>query len=542
MVLPPGWKQLGKKTKKGQSASRGYGDAPAASDVSAKSASHGAVFTSVFPVSRVARVLIIALILLASLFARTANLSKNSLTPDEAWEYSIAKQPVSEIMSNPPVHPFFTITYHFWLKLGDSEFHCRLLSAICGTATVLFAFLIGSELCGFWFGCLAAAAFGILPINIYFSRQARMYPMALMFETAGIYFFARMFSDGRRRNTAMYMLFSILGLLTHLFTIFVMVGEGMYVVTGRLLRLRTNLNVGRWALSQAGIALVLMPFWIKLLREYAGGFGQEVFLNPKASAGTLQIYNALMEMLFIDLGVYLDLNTSVAASLAVTLAIIILPVLCIWGILLREQRKGAPAPGLFFAFLSAVPALLILGCSAVWKPIFYPRYIYFLTAGFTLLLCAGVIAMRRPVLVAVAILLFAYSFAATDVSFYKVISVHNWREIMAEVRKGYSAGDKMLFLPDGSQYAARYYARDWKDGTDGLKVMQFLPEQSKPGMTEKVSKTLGELLPMTGRVWFIYYPTSDPGDILLSSLSRKGRQVYSKDYWIISVRLFELGG
>ena len=72
-----------------------------------------------------------------------------------------------------PLHP---LILEFWLKLfGTSEFAARSFSVLCGVATIILIYQIGStafdKRTGLWAAWLAAFS----PVLIVYSREARMY-------------------------------------------------------------------------------------------------------------------------------------------------------------------------------------------------------------------------------------------------------------------------------------------------------------------------------------------------------------------------------
>lgn len=83
------------------------------------------------------------------------------------------------------VHPplYFAFLFYWIRLLGDSEVSLRLLSALFGTATVPFSYLLGKRSMGVWPGVVLAWLVALSPGHILASTEARMYPLLVLFTT-----------------------------------------------------------------------------------------------------------------------------------------------------------------------------------------------------------------------------------------------------------------------------------------------------------------------------------------------------------------------
>ena len=74
--------------------------------------------------------------------------------------------------------PFFYFLFHGWLAAaGDSETAMRVFSALLGTAAVpLVGVTVGSA-AGPRAGLVASAIMAVAPLHVFYSRDARMYPL-----------------------------------------------------------------------------------------------------------------------------------------------------------------------------------------------------------------------------------------------------------------------------------------------------------------------------------------------------------------------------
>src|SRR5207248_4339625 len=77
--------------------------------------------------------------------------------------------------SGPP--PLYYLLAHAWLALGDDEAVLRTLSALLGALAVPLLGLLGAALFERRVGLLAAALLAGAPAHVFYSRDARMYPL-----------------------------------------------------------------------------------------------------------------------------------------------------------------------------------------------------------------------------------------------------------------------------------------------------------------------------------------------------------------------------
>jgi mannosyltransferase len=203
-----------------------------------------------------------ALALLTALAAalRFATLDLQSFSFDEAFTvgpvldgslgHTLDAIPATE--SSPPL--YYVLAW-FWTRLfGLGEVGARSLSALLGTALVPVVFGAARELAGRRAGLLAAALVAVNPLLFFYSQEARAYALfALM---AALSFWA--FLVARRapgpRSLGLWALASGLALLSHYFSLFLVVPEALWLLVVVRPRLPAALAVG--AVAAVGAALI----------------------------------------------------------------------------------------------------------------------------------------------------------------------------------------------------------------------------------------------------------------------------------------------
>ena len=135
---------------------------------------------------------ILIFIIIFGFFLRFYKIDKESLWNDElaSWErsnHSYLKDVISD--SRLDVHPpGYNILLFFVIKFfGDSEFWLRFPSAIAGIFSILLIYLIGRKIYSEWEGLISSGLMAILWFPIYYSQEARVYSLLLLFSMLSFY-------------------------------------------------------------------------------------------------------------------------------------------------------------------------------------------------------------------------------------------------------------------------------------------------------------------------------------------------------------------
>jgi 4-amino-4-deoxy-L-arabinose transferase-like glycosyltransferase len=121
-----------------------------------------------------------------ALALRLFSLGKQNLWSDESSTLPVSKLALRPMLdslafvhSNKP--PLYFLLMHYWLPWGTSEFWIRLPSAIPGALTCLIALVLGEHLLGKKRGWFMGLALAVAPFHVYYSQEARMYALLVMF-------------------------------------------------------------------------------------------------------------------------------------------------------------------------------------------------------------------------------------------------------------------------------------------------------------------------------------------------------------------------
>ena len=324
---------------------------------------------------------IAALVVLASFALRIWRLGVPSFWWDDAYSTLVASRPLSEIVStlaredfHPPLHYFLL---HYWMRVaGLSEFALRFPSVAAGVLAVAVAGATARRLFGSRATPIAATAFAISPFLWYYSQEARMFSLAVLFATLALYFVSRADSTERWLDWSAYGAFVGLGLWDFYYSVFIPIACGAWIVlTGR-----PGASLRRWLIASSAAAVCYLP-WVPIFLSRTSVWSNAQF----ATDNPIKIIRWSWIAFVLGLP-NLELYDSPWPADAVVLGAAATAGAIVWASLKSRQRPGPVLAALAFG----LPLLSMAAISAV-KPVFHPRYAIVALPG-VLLLLSGAIA------------------------------------------------------------------------------------------------------------------------------------------------------
>jgi mannosyltransferase len=163
---------------------------------------------------------------------------------------------VRDVEVHPPL--YYVLAWGWQKSFGSSELALRSLSALLGTATVPAVYAAARALASRRAGLVAAALAATNPLLIWYSQEARPYPLLILLSALSFLFFVHSLNSPDPRWLGAWTLTSALGLATHYFAVAVVVPEAIWLlVASRASRRHATLAVT--GVAAAGLAL--LPLW-----------------------------------------------------------------------------------------------------------------------------------------------------------------------------------------------------------------------------------------------------------------------------------------
>lgn len=187
---------------------------------------------------------------------------------DETFSLMTAKLPIGEMISRlllggESSPPLYTFLLHFWIKLGSSDAHIKLLSVLLGTASVWAIYLLTSRVANHLAALVSCLLLTVSESAIHFSIEARAYALFLFLSLLSTYFFASALlgtQPGQRFGSksvwAGYTVVTALVLYSHWFGLLLLAVHAVGLIIYRPPTLRP---VFHFALSMAIIGCLCVP-------------------------------------------------------------------------------------------------------------------------------------------------------------------------------------------------------------------------------------------------------------------------------------------
>jgi mannosyltransferase len=177
-------------------------------------------------------VLILAIVALG-FGLRLFHLDSQSLWYDEAYSAEVSEKAPSRIFAGDFGHnhpPFHDLALHYWGYMGRSDFVLRLLSAVAGTLGIAAIYGLGRCLLDHRVGLLAAGLTAILPYQVFYSQEARMYSTLFLVTTLLLIAYLQAVRHNSRRWWLAYTLCAIWGMYVQYWIGFVILALHLHLI------------------------------------------------------------------------------------------------------------------------------------------------------------------------------------------------------------------------------------------------------------------------------------------------------------------------
>lgn len=402
---------------------------------------------------------------------RFINLDGNPIWWDEGNNAFFAHCSLAELVAwsrsthdtNPPVH---RLMLALWLGMfGDSAFSLRALSATLGVGIVVVVYAWGSWVGSRATGLVAALLAALSPMAVYYTREAKGYPVVAFFGLLALFLWFRYLRYNDTRHAWIWSAYIVAGTLalgSHYYAAFLFVPSGVYLiadlVSGRNSGFdRAHLAL-RWLLSHMAIILLVLP-WVMLTMDKAleGAQGLHGGGRPVYEIGQY-IQAVLFELASGP-------NASPAAAL---LALAALLASALYGVWHDKALRGAP-----LAILIA--ACLVLALLAQPWVKFSPRFLFYLAPALCVLAAVGIVRLKLLAVLPLACLAVGWWLALPTAYLPRLSPDEDLRPVAEMLREmerpddlvvvGYiwQQGALQMYAPQERSYALNWFDRNKVD-------------------------------------------------------------------------------
>ncbi len=256
------------------------------------------------PLSRWARIAAVGILLAAGLATRIYQIDSETMWHDEHFNYQSLCQAKHltdffndewNISGMPIINPYFIMQFYWAHWVGKDVLSLRFLSVLFGMAALFSLYVLTKRMFGFTAG-LCALLFGCLSnIHIYYGQELREYALVVLLSVWSMDSFHRACHGNGRLALICHYIVSFFLLFTHIFTSFLLVAQGVYLL---IIHRRRPWRVIPWAAGHLPAVLAvawwlstinfsrlrMLDSWIPLpgLRELARGMTWDGCYLPQA--------------------------------------------------------------------------------------------------------------------------------------------------------------------------------------------------------------------------------------------------------------------
>lgn len=325
--------------------------------------------------------LILAAITTLGVILRFADIGTESLWTDELYSLHWASKSVQQILANATsdVHPpTYYLALHGWILLfGSSEAALRGLSALFGVMAIPLMYVLGREIAPephkTSTGLVAAFFLATSHFHVYYASEARNYTLTMLCAVWSMLAFMRWEQQGsseKKWYKPLHYVFATIVLMhTHLFALFVVVAQNVFVASFIVVQREKFLRVWKeWFALQVALLVLFAP-WARILLHQILSVNKQGFWIETPTAFTL---------------------AETAAEYAGGFWLLVLfTILVLWAFVMMRRAGLVGAVWLLLLWL-AVPIAIPFAKSVLSKPaVYYIKYTIPALPAFLLLAALG---------------------------------------------------------------------------------------------------------------------------------------------------------
>jgi len=444
----------------------------------------------------------LVILILAAFGLRVHQLDNFSFWQDEGLTPLRAGYSIPEILSNEvPIqeavtqdtHPplYFLLIHATRQIFGESDFSYRLPSVLASVLLIPLMFQFGRIVSGRKAGGIAAVLATFNPLMIWYSQEARMYTLLILFATVASYALWRgLHSSKALRWLGIYILFAGAAFLTHYTAIFLIAFQALLWFWLLWKRGQRRLIIGAAILG----LLVLIPFIpYTIPRIFSGAENNYFYVSP------------LIMLQDVVHGFGMGFTTDFS-QISIRLLDIFVGIILILGVFGAYRRSGGwLLPVFMVGYLLSVVVGLAAG--SLIKPMYQGmRHIIAGSSAFILLLSLGVVTIpKRPRWLpsaAMALLLIGPLISLNNFYNEDSYAKDEVRELIAYIEK--RAGDRDIVVYNNAILLAFHWHYQQRDDLP-VTALPVYPYPADENTTAKLIELSGEY----ERIWFVKDPPPD---------------------------------
>jgi len=386
-------------------------------------------------------------VLIAGLALRVFRLGTHDFWHDEICSIGFAG--VGRLIDNQPLYYLFL---RFWIKFfGVSETVLRIPSVFFSIFSLVILYALGRRMFNERVALYATALMAVSPFQLWYAQEARAYSMFLCFALLSTLCLRQTLDKSSVRTWLGFGLFSLLGMLTSYFYVFIFAAHLTHIFF-----LRGWRSVLPFILTLLLFFAAYLPFLEKALFIFyyiSAGFWSEV---PRLKHIGMTLSNLIV-----------GYNSTIFISTVITAVSCIL--LAIFALVGFKERKGHKDILRCFFYFS-LPLVLAFLFSRLFVPVYMDRGLIAITPFYYLIIAFSITSLRR-VFRYLAVIAVCASLVVGVVSYYcDWLSIPYWnggiyikrpvKPAVSFLKKNFSTGDSIAFTNNAAMLPFSFYARE----------------------------------------------------------------------------------
>jgi 4-amino-4-deoxy-L-arabinose transferase-like glycosyltransferase len=375
-------------------------------------------------------------VLFVALVVRLATIDTQSAWQDEGYTMALVQHPLSfqvPFSINYDIHPpLYYVLLHSWMNVvGFDLVQGRLLSVLCGVASILVLYAVAAILFDRATALCAAILLAVSPVASWYSDELRMYAMVGLFALLALGFLLRAVHLNRWSQWLAYVACAALALYTDYSAAYMLIGAAAF----SLLAVRTSrTRLRRWLLCHGALGLLLLPAIVMLYHQAQGSANVAWIPAP-----TPQVVGAVL----LDL-----ISQHTGAPLVATLLGLGLGVLGVMALYADRQQPELRQSHLCLACIVLASLGLPLLASIV-QPVFLTQTVLMAVFGLVIIFARGLMTLLRQRriwgLLALGVVL-AVNGTSLNAAYATTLK-EDWRSAAQYVRQRVVPSDVLIFDP-----------------------------------------------------------------------------------------------
>ncbi|WP_164707803.1 glycosyltransferase family 39 protein [Paraburkholderia phosphatilytica] len=356
-----------------------------------------------------------------------------------------------------PTPPLYYFMLEAWMRVfGHGAVPMRALSVCASLVALPLVFLLAREVATRKVAIVAALLFALSPMAIYFSQEARVYMLTVVWTSLMLLGIARYLRRGRASHLALYAASAIVAMYSHSTMMFLIAACNVVVIAVLLIARKagTPATLRGWLAANVVVGVIAVPllFIMASIGQHGTGLSWIPPFSPRDIAVAL---SGLVAGIITPLrwpGIELTMLTLIALVAAIA---------------------AVRAPRVLLLVTVAIPAVfVVLVCIASLKqPILLPRILCWMTAPLSVLIAWAV--TQRSRLAHVVRIVVCVTFAAG--LYYQLAEADGakppYREVFGQAHDDLMRADSIVLAPYASPLVLDFYAPNvphvskWRDRT-----------------------------------------------------------------------------